>query len=62
MNTADLDRLKRILAKLEEASDVFRRSTSKAVVGDIEAERSLSMFRVEIRRLIATDPMPPDFW
>jgi hypothetical protein len=62
MTSSDLNRLKRVIVKLEAAIDVFRRSSTKPTVGDIGAETDLTQVRTELRKVIASDVMSPEYW
>jgi hypothetical protein len=55
MNIADKKRAIRVMAALDAAIAVFRRSSSKPAVGDIDAETELVSLRTELSGLIASD-------
>jgi len=52
MNLADTARAVRIIKAIDQAIEVFRRSTVKPTVGDIEAETTLTALRTELQNLI----------
>jgi hypothetical protein len=51
MNPADADRLRRILRALDKALALFRASTTKPTVGDIDAESRLCVLRDALHSL-----------
>jgi hypothetical protein len=55
MNTADTDRMLRVVRALDRALGIFRKSATRATVGDIEAERKLSSLRDELHALLVVD-------
>jgi hypothetical protein len=55
MNTADTNRVRRILVALDLAISIFRQSKMKAAFGDIEAELKLRSLRGELDSLLATE-------
>jgi hypothetical protein len=58
MNSADAKRVKRVIAALQAAIDVFRNSDSKPAIEDIEIERQLNSLQAELTKWEFSDGGP----